>query len=284
MNISFSKSDRDIFIPDGTGTEQAFARTTHMGIGAHQDDLEFMSYDGILKCFGHTELWYTGVVVSNGAGSPRDGLYASYTDEDMKRARVAEQRKAAYIGEYAVCVQLMHSSEEIKENGNDAPVQDITKLLRAARPRVVYTHNPADKHDTHVAVALRVIKAIRSLPPGERPETLYGCELWRGLDWLCDGDKTVFDVGLRPGIGAALAGVFDSQITGGKSYDSAVLGRRRANATFLASHFTDKIQEAIYGIDMSRFITDETLDPESFIEGYINRFKSDALNRISKFK
>ena len=36
--------------------------------------------------------------------------------------------------------------------------------------------------------------------------------------------------------GAALIGVFDSQIAGGKRHDLAVLGRRRANATYNASH------------------------------------------------
>ena len=44
----------------------------------------------------------------------------------------------------------------------DLTVEDLAGLLRLARPEVVYTHNLADKHPTHVAVALRTISA---LPP-----------------------------------------------------------------------------------------------------------------------
>ena len=51
--------------------------------------------------------------------------------------------------------------------------------------------NLVDKHDTHVAVVLRVIAAIRQMPPDIRPEKLYGCEVWRDLDWMLDSDKVV---------------------------------------------------------------------------------------------
>jgi LmbE family N-acetylglucosaminyl deacetylase len=284
MNIAFSNPGCDIFIPDGAEPNQAFGRVTHMGIGAHQDDLEIMALDGVLRCFGRSDAWYMGVVATNGAGSPRDGHYAAYTDEEMQKVRRAEQRKAAFVGEYSACVQLMHKSSDIKNAAVPAPAEDIAKLLRLARPRVVYTHNLADKHDTHVAVTLRVIEAIRSLPLNERPSLLYGCEVWRSLDWLRDEDKAVFDVSGRPNISPSLLGVFDSQIAGGKRYDIAALGRRKANATFLASHYVDKIDEAVYGIDMTGFIKDETLDPVSFIDGYINLFRNEILERITKFK
>jgi len=48
------------------------------------------------------------VVVTNGAGSARTDIYADFTNEDMVRVRVKEQRKAATIGEYACQIQLMH--------------------------------------------------------------------------------------------------------------------------------------------------------------------------------
>ena len=84
-----------------------------------------------------------------------------------------------------------------------------------------------------------MIAAIRRCPPAERPEKLYGCEVWRDLDWLTDEDKVVFDVSAHENLQAALLGVFDSQICGGKRYDLATLGRRRAHATYFASHGTD---------------------------------------------
>ena len=40
-------------------------------------------------------------------------------------------------------------------------------IVRWAASMAVYTHNLDDKHDTHVAVALKVIEAIRDLPAAE---------------------------------------------------------------------------------------------------------------------
>jgi hypothetical protein len=90
-------------------------------------------------------------------------------------------------------------------------------ILRAAKPRFVYTHNLADKHDTHVAVALRVIEALRRLEGAERPERVVGCEVWRGLDWLMDSDKVLMDLSAHENMQFALLGVFDSQIAGWKT-------------------------------------------------------------------
>ena len=38
----------EIFIPDGLPVPAALKRITHLGIGAHQDDLEFMAFHGVL--------------------------------------------------------------------------------------------------------------------------------------------------------------------------------------------------------------------------------------------
>ena len=48
------------------------------------------------------------------------------------------------------------------------------------------------------------------------------------------------DVSGRDNLAAAMNGVFDSQIAGGKRYDLATIGRRAANATFFESHATDQ--------------------------------------------
>ena len=115
----------------------------------------------------------------------------------------------------------------------------MSTLLRATQPQIVYTHNLADKHDTHVGVALRVIEALRRLDQAERPARLVGCEVWRALDWMVDPDKVLLDVSDHENLQSALLGVFDSQIVGGKRYDLASMGRRRANATYFESHGVD---------------------------------------------
>src|SRR5207237_8593611 len=104
--MQFHKSTADFFVPDGTAADAAIARTTHLCISAHQDDIEIMAYHGVAECFGQKDKWFTGVVVTNGAGSPRSGIYGGYTDEQMQKVRLIEQRKAAYVGEYACQIQL----------------------------------------------------------------------------------------------------------------------------------------------------------------------------------
>ena len=278
----FGLDTAQVFVPDGLPIEKALARTTHMAIGAHQDDLEIMAIDGILKCFQQSDLWFTGVVVTNGSGSPRDGLYKNYTDEAMREIRIKEQKKAAVVGEYAAQVLLDYPSGAVKDASNRSPVEDLTRLFRLAQPEVVYTHNLADKHDTHVAVTLRVIAAIRSLEEGERPRHLYGCEIWRDLDWMLDEEKVIFDCSTHENLQAALVGVFDSQVSGGKRYDLATMGRKRANATYYASHGVDVATGLIYAMDLTPLIQDPTKDIPGYVQGFIDRFAHEVQQRVLK--
>ncbi len=274
----------EIFVPDGLPTEYALARTTHLAVGAHQDDLEIMAYHGILQCFQRDDKWFTGVIVTNGSGSPRDDVYADYTDAEMQVVRRKEQKKAAVVGEYAAQVLLDYPSSAVKDGTNKAPVEDIEALLKATRPQVVYTHNLADKHDTHVAVALRVIEAMRNLPADDRPKHLYGCEVWRDLDWMADAEKVVFDISARESLQLALLGVFDSQICGGKRYDLATMGRRRANATYYASHETDVATGMAFAMDLMPLVLDPTRDMQNYVQGFIDRFAQEVAGRIAKLQ
>lgn len=274
----------EIFVPDGLAPEKALARTTHLAIGAHQDDLEIMAYDGILHCFGRSDKWFCGVVVTDGSGSPRDDLYKNYTDQEMRVIRRKEQKKAAVVGEYAAQVLLDYRSSAVKDSANNDIVEDIAQLLKAACPQIVYTHNLADKHDTHVGVALRLIAAIRSLPTEERPQKLYGCEAWRDLDWLMDADKVVLDISAHENLQAALLGVFDSQVCGGKRYDLATMGRRRANATYFAAHGVDVSTGMTFAMDLTPLIEDPTKDVRSFVHEFIARFARDVTERLAKLE
>jgi len=200
--MKLSEAKAEVWVPDGVEERRALARTTHMAIAAHQDDVEIMALEGILEGFGNREKWFTAVIVTNGAGSPRNGLYAAYTDQQMQVVRRLEQKKAAFVGEYSALALLDHSSSAVKNPSNSGPKEDLKVLIAAARPDVIYTHNLADKHDTHVGVALRVIAAIRELPPDQRPRRLLGCEVWRDLDWMNDSDKVVFNLDQHENIAA----------------------------------------------------------------------------------
>lgn len=270
----------EIFISDNTDENEALARTTHLAVSSHQDDIEFMAYDGILKCFENPNLYFTAVVASNGSGSPRSGMYADYTDEDMMSIRKQEQKKAAVIGNYNAQIFLDLPSAQLKDPLNNAAVNSFKDIILKTKPSVIYTHNPADKHDTHVATVLRLIKALRELD--YVPDKLYGCEVWRGLDWVSDSEKIAFNVEGRPNLESALLGVFDSQISGGKRYDLAVIGRRRANATFSESHGIDTASELIYAIDLTLLLRDKELSVSDYITGYIDRFRQDVKTKIER--
>ena len=278
--MRFHNSSADLFVPDGAEPEAAMARTTHLCIAAHQDDIEIMAYHGIAECFGRKEKWFTGVVVTNGAGSPRSGIYGDYTDLDMQKVRLTEQRKAAYVGEYACQIQLGFGSSEVKDTKAATVVGDLEQILRATRPEAVYLHNLADKHDTHVAVALRAIAALRAVRDETRPKRVYGCEVWRDLDWLADEDKQVLPVSARSNIAAALVGVFDSQVTGGKRYDLATAGRRLAHATYYASHGTDEESALNFAMDLTPLVADPSLGVADYVLGFVERFRADVEKRM----
>jgi LmbE family N-acetylglucosaminyl deacetylase len=281
--MKFKQQTAELFIPDEQPYEAALARTTHMGVGAHQDDLEIMAMDGILKCFQQPDKWFCGVVVTNGSGSPRDGLYKDYSDEEMIIVRRNEQKKAATLGEYGAQALLDYPSSAVKDGGNRDPVDDLKMLINQAKPDVIYTHNLADKHATHVSVTLRVIQAIRELPKADHPKKLYGSEIWRDLDWLLDEDKIVFDLSTQENLQAALLGVFDSQISGGKRYDLATLGRRRAHATYHESHGVDVATGINFAMDLTPLIEDPDKDIQSYLAEFMTRFQNNVIESVNKF-
>jgi LmbE family N-acetylglucosaminyl deacetylase len=282
--LKFHQESAEIFIPDGLSSEAALARTTHLGVGAHQDDLEIMALSGILDCFQREDKWFCGVVVTDGSGSPRGDLYKDFNDDEMRIVRRKEQKKAAILGEYSAQVLLDYPSSAVKNGSDTAVVEDLLRVLQAAQPELVYTHNLADKHDTHVGVTLRLIEAIRKSPQDTRPKRLFGCEVWRDLDWMDDQDKITFDVSAHENLQAALLGVFDSQISGGKRYDLATMGRRRANATYFASHGTDIVTGMIYAMDLSPLIDDVDIELEDYLQGFIERFSADISDRINRLR
>lgn len=271
----------EVWAPDGTTPAEALRRTTHLGIGAHQDDVEILAQRGILDCYGRSDRWFTAAVVTDGAGSARTGPYANYTNEQMRAVRKVEQKKAGTVGDYSAVVLLDYTSGDVK--GPSAPVvADLRALLSATRPEVLYTHNLADKHDTHVGTALRVLEACRSLPASERPARVLGGEVWRDLDWLCDPDKVAIDVQDRESLTAALLGVFDSQITGGKRYDLATAGRHRAHATYHQSHDLDATIALTFAMDLTPLVEDAALDPHAYAVAYVERFRAEVSDRLKR--
>jgi len=282
VSMKFSQIAAEVYIPNDADVNDALRQTTDLCIGAHHDDVEIMAYGPIAQCYGNTERHFTGVIVTDGAGSPRSGIYANHSDEQMKHIRLTEQKTAAKIGRYSAQVMLSHPSSNVKNPANTDVANELKEILLKTQPDVVYTHNFADKHDTHVAVALHVVRILREMPPEARPQKVVALEVWRSLDWLCDDDKIIHDTAAFPNLASTLVGVYDSQISGGKRYDNAALGRRLANATFFASHNVDDYESCSFGMDITELIHSDKC-PIDFMNEYIMRFNSEVQQRIAKF-
>jgi len=280
--MKLHNSTAEIFVPDGQPVGMALQRITHLGIGAHQDDLEFMAFHGILACYASAEKWFGSVTCTNGSGSARTGVYEKFTDAQMMAVRRREQNTAATIGQYGVMIQLDYPSSAVKSSSDTGLKDDLKLILGQTRPQVVYTHNPADKHDTHIGVVVAAIQAMRELARNQRPKKVIGCEVWRNLDWLPDAEKVLMDVSGRDNLAAALNGVFDSQIAGGKRYDLATLGRRSANATFFESHATDKTTQLVFGMDLTPLVADELGDIVDYVAGLVKAFENEVRKKLSK--
>ncbi len=281
--MKFSNPQADIYVPDGTAPEAALGRVTHLCVAAHQDDIEIMAHAGICDCLDREDGAFGGVVVTNGAGSPRSGPYASYSNEAMLAVRREEQRQAARMGGYAIQIQLAHPSVELKRPGHAGVDSDLAAIFAGCDPEVVYLHNPADRHDTHIAVLTRCLEAMRGLPTARMPRQVLGCEVWRDLDWALDADKTALDAGRRPELAAKLLAAFDSQISGGKRYDLATLGRRSAHATFHTSHATDRVKGITWALDLKPMLAPGGPSLEAFADAVVGRFREDVLARIRAF-
>jgi hypothetical protein len=107
--------------------------------------------------------------------------------------------------------------------------------------------------------------------------------VWRDLDWLVDSDKSGLDAGRHPELATQLLKVFDSQVTGGKRYDLATIGRRLANATFHTSHATDKTTGITWAMDLTPLLQDTSLDPLAYTLGYIDRLRADVAARFNRY-
>lgn len=283
MTFPFTHAGARVYVPDGMDPEVALARTTHLAIGAHADDVEFMAWAPILACHGRTDAWFTAVVVGDGRGSPREGPYADMTDAQMRETRFAEQCTAARLGEYSAVLCLDYPSSLIRSPGEATLRRELAAIARACAPRELYTHSLADRHDTHAALAVAVVDALRGLPPEVRPQRLFGGEVWGALDWLPEADKMTFDVSSGLTLMSPLMAAFASQIDGGKRYDLATAGRKRANATYLRSHEVDGAAAMDYALDMTVLLQDPSCSVRDFMRERVARFGREIDARLERF-
>jgi LmbE family N-acetylglucosaminyl deacetylase len=238
-----------------------------------------MAIHGILACHLASDRSFTGAIVTDGVGAPKAELVPD--GPELRELRRAEQKRAAELGRYGAVAFLDHPSSAVKDPADERVTDDLVALLRASRPEVVYTHSLADSHDTHVAVALRLIDACRRLDLEERPARVLGCEVWRDLDWLDAADKVELPLDGNAELQAALIGVFASQLGAGKRYDLAALGRRRAHAVFSDARGADRHEGVVWAMDLTALAHGD-VEPVEHLRALLQRFSSDVMARIER--
>ncbi|HQH52757.1 MAG TPA: PIG-L family deacetylase, partial [Candidatus Hydrogenedentes bacterium] len=75
---------------------------------------------------------------------------------------------------------------------------------------------------------------------------------------------------------------FDSQICGGKRYDLATMGRRKAHATYFASHGVDVTTGMNFAMDLTPLVADPGKDPAVYVQEYIQHFADEVGARLAK--
>lgn len=268
-------NEEDVYIPDSEEVSKALKRITHLAIGAHQDDIELMAADGIAACFHQEQSWFGGITLTDGAGSCRGGIYTPYSEAKMCSIRRKEQEMAAMVGEYSAHIFMNCKSQEIKAPGQDDIVAKLMKIISYVKPEVIYCHSFLDRHLTHAAASVRVMEAVRRLPEAARPHRFYGCEVWGSLEWLPENYRVALSVDKHTNIIAALNQLYDSQLSFGKDFYQAAIGRRIANAVF---DMNGDSKQLAYAMDLSKLIDGDSSFVDSLKGIYRMAFMRDTDN------
>ena len=62
------------------------------------------------------------------------------------------------------------------------------------------------------------------------------------------------------------------------------MGRRKAHATYFASHGTDVTTGLSFGMDLTPLIVDPGKDPGNYVQEYIQRFAQEVAQRIIQLR
>jgi hypothetical protein len=60
------------------------------------------------------------------------------------------------------------------------------------------------------------------------------------------------------------------------------MGRRRAHATYHASHGTDLTTGTIFAMDLTPLMQDPDLSPQAYVQEFITRFAREVSQRLAR--
>lgn len=282
--IALPKNQGHIMVaPKFKTLANALAHTTHMAVGAHPDDVEILGFHGIETAYSTPNKSFVAVVSTSGGGSVRSGKFAHFTNAQMAKARQEEQCKAAKLGKYGAAVLMGFESNHLKGAHKDMATQSFYQLFKQAKPEILYLHTPTDSHDTHVATFMRCLEALRMLKPEERPKHVYGCEVWKNLDWLPDKHKHFLPV-KQPELARSLLSFYESQIIGQqKPYHEHTIARWQSNATYGSdSHEVGNLGPCILALDLMPLVKNPHLSVTEFVSRLLKEAKQEMLDKITR--
>jgi LmbE family N-acetylglucosaminyl deacetylase len=159
-----------------------------LSVLAHPDDAEFLCAGALIR-LGRERGWRVHIATM----TPGDCGSAELPAEEIARVRRAEgAAAAARIGAEYHCLE----ERDLLVFYAERPLERVTRLLRAVRPRVVLTHSPADYHLDHEMTSTVVRAAAFAAgvpnfcadrghpPPLNYIPHLYYCDAIEGKDAL----------------------------------------------------------------------------------------------------
>lgn len=268
---------------DNASLDETLLRTTHIGIGAHHDDLEIMAYSSISSCYKQNLPSFLGIIITNGENSPRKGDYKNVSNSEMIKIRINEQINASNIGKYSGVIMFNLTSKNLKSTINYNLISDLATIISKSDPSNIITHNPFDNHDSHVCTFINVIKALKTLKPEDISNTkILGSEVWGSLDWIPKKYKVLLDTSYDNDFFISLMSCFKSQIVGGKNYIEATNGRRISNATYLEYEHIENYSSVNFALDLSELVTSSSSFLDFTKKIFIEQSNT-TLNQLLKF-
>ncbi|MGN0796499.1 MAG: PIG-L deacetylase family protein [Christensenellales bacterium] len=244
-----------------------------LAIGAHPDDAEIFAMSAIAN------KGFALIVLSDGAGCCRGEGIENLTSQELIALREKEQAEAAKAGGYLCHYMLGYSSEQVRKGGGEIE-EKIAEIIDVLKPENVYVHNPFDSHPTHIGAFWR---AFNSLKKAEfKPNKLYACEVWRGLDWFEGKEKVILSTDGTDEISDAVLSKFTSQ-NATKAYNVGAKGRRYANATFSGSHERNTVNSFNWALDLTEYLYCDETEFKNFLIKKLEDFKSKVLEDIFRY-
>ena len=214
LTVTINKEDKTIWIPPGfkffdpniMAVGEAFDHTKskhiaslksalkseNIGVFAHPDDAEISSG---LPMLGAKNGWLT-VIVTDGAMSVSHADLGEHSVKELVDIRWKEQCDAAVISK-TPAIHLSYPSAAVNGVMGLAKQAEVVSVLASwvnTMPNIksIYTHNPIDKHPTHLGILNVLAGALYSERFNPKIEEIYGMKVWGGVDALPEKQFKLF--------------------------------------------------------------------------------------------